>query len=83
MKNQKLELATKRKAHAETLEIAKKKLKAAIEKNMSAARVAQAIMEGASKLKDDETSIQKQCSSLEKKKKSTESTKLLSIPNLD
>lgn len=68
LKNQKHELATKRKAYNDTLEIANKKLKKSVHKNdISGARVAQAIIEGASKLKDDEISILKKCSSLEKK----------------
>ena len=68
LKNQKHELATKRKAYNDTLEIANKKLKKSVDKNdISGARVAQAIIEGASKLKDDEISILKKCSSLEKK----------------
>ena len=68
-------MAAKRKAYTDILEIANKKLKSAVDKNdMSAARVAQAIIEGASKVKDDETSILKKCSSLERKLKKINST---------
>lgn len=54
--------------HADTLTIANKKLKKAVDtNNLSSVRIAQTIMEGASKLKDEETSLLKECSALEKR----------------